>query len=120
MELDQQGASLQGHRIPIDGKLRSGWGQASLPGDANPQDNQFYFTFSPPLVRKAIIVTDQPKIGTAFRRGLAISSELGLQNMAEIISTEGVAGIDWGETGLLVWQAPLPGGLVAEQIASFV
>lgn len=120
MELDQQGASLQGHRIPIDGKLRSGWGQASLPGDANPQDNQFYFTFSPPLVRKSIIVTDQPKIGTAFRRGLAISSELGLQNVAEIISTDGVAGIDWGETGLLVWQAPLPGGLIAEQIDSFM
>lgn len=35
VELDTLGASLQGHRIPIDNKLNAGWGSVSLPGDAN-------------------------------------------------------------------------------------
>ena len=48
VELDTLGASLQGHRIPIDTKLSSGWGSVSLPGDANPLDNRFFFAFSEP------------------------------------------------------------------------
>ena len=52
VELDAQGASLEGHRIPIDGTLRAGWGSVALPGDSNPLDNRFYFVFSESPVRK--------------------------------------------------------------------
>ncbi|HIB92633.1 TPA: hypothetical protein EYO57_36565 [Candidatus Poribacteria bacterium] len=120
VELDAQGASLQGHRIPIDSKLRSGWGSVALPSDSNPLDNRFYFVFSEPPVRKAIIVTDDPKTGKAFRRGLGIPTESHLQHSAEIIPLSRVVEIDWKSTGLLIWQAPLPSGLLAKQIESFV
>ena len=120
VELDTLGASLQGHRIPIDAKLSSGWGSVSLPGDPNPLDNRFFFVFSEPPVRKTVIVSDDKRIGEAFRRALAIPLDPRLQHQADVIPVNRVAEIDWESTGLLIWQGALPGGLVAEQIEHFV
>ncbi|MCE2400037.1 BatA domain-containing protein [Candidatus Poribacteria bacterium] len=120
VELDARGASLQGHRIPIDGTLTSGWGSVGLPGDANPLDNRFFFVFSEPPVRRSVIVSDDAKIGEAFRRALAIPPDARLQHQADVIPTSRIGEIDWGRTGLLVWQAALPNGLVVEQIQNFV
>ncbi|RKU27768.1 hypothetical protein C6499_11065 [Candidatus Poribacteria bacterium] len=120
VELDTLGASLQGHRIPIDTKLNSGWGSVSLPGDANPLDNRFFFVFSEPPVRKAVIVSDDPKVGEAFRRALAIPTDVRLQHHVDVLPMNRVAEIDWENTGLLIWQGTLPSGLVAEQIQHFV
>ena len=120
VELDTLGASLQGHRIPIDAKLSSGWGSVSLPGDANPLDNRFFFVFSEPPVRKAVVVSDDKRIGEAFRRALAIPLDPRLQHHADVIPVNRVAEIGWESTGLLIWQGALPSGLVAEQIAHFV
>ena len=120
VEIDRQGASLQGHRIPIDTKLRSGWGSVGLPGDTNPLDNRFFFVFSEPPVRRAVVVSDDVKNGEAFRRALAIPIDPRLQHRVDVISVDRVAEIDWESTGLLIWQAALPRGSVAEQIAQFV
>ena len=120
VELDRQGASLQGHRIPIDTKLRSGWGSVGLPGDANSLDNRFFFVFSEPTVRRAVVVSDNIKSGEAFRRALTIPTDPRLQHQVEVISTDRVAEIDWESTGLLIWQAALPHGAVAAQIVQFV
>ncbi len=120
VELDTLGASLQGHRIPIDGKLSSGWGLVSLPGDANPLDNQFFFIFSEPPVRKAVVVSDDAKVGEAFRRALATPIDNRLKHRVDVIPVNRVAEIDWESTALLVWQAALPRGVVAEQITHFV
>ena len=120
IELDTLGASLQGHRIPIDAKLSSGWGSVSLPGDANPLDNRFFFVFSEPPVRKSVVVSDDKRIGEAFRRALATPMDARLQHHADVIPADRVAEIDWENTGLLIWQAALPSGLVAQQIEHFV
>ncbi len=120
VELDALGASLQGHRIPIDGKLNSGWGSVRLPGDANPLDNRFFFVFSEPPVRKVVVVSDDTRVGEAFSRALAIPTDVRLQHRVDVIPVSRVAEIDWESTALLVWQAALPRGLVAEQIAHFV
>jgi len=120
LTLDAQGASLAGHRIPIDSALRSGWGSVSLPGDSNPRDNRFYFVFSEPPLRRAVVVTNNTRTGEAFRRALAIPAQAGLQHQAEVLAPMRAGQIDWENTGLLIWQAPLPGAMVAEQIERFV
>ena len=120
VELDTLGASLKGHRIPIDTKLSSGWGSVSLPGDANPLDNRFFFVFSEPPVRKAVVVSDDAKVGEVFRKALAIPTDIRLQHHVDVIPMNRVAEIDWENTGLLIWQGTLPTGLVAEQIQHFV
>lgn len=120
VDLDRQGASLRGHRIPIDAKLSSGWGSVGLPGDANPLDNRFFFVFSESPVRKAVVVSDDAKIGEAFRQALAIPPDPRLQHQTTVISVDRTAEIDWENTSLLIWQAALPQGLVASQIEQFV
>ena len=120
VDLDRQGASLRGHRIPIDAKLSSGWGSVGLPGDANPLDNRFFFVFSESPIRKAVVISDDAKIGEAFRRALAIPPDPRLQHQTTVISVDRIAEIDWENTSLLIWQAALPQGPVASQIEQFV
>ncbi len=120
LDLGAEGATLQGHRIPIDSKLRAGFGVVTLPGDANPQDNRFYFAFAEPPARRATIVTNQPAVGEAFRRALAIPSEAGMQHTAVVLPVSRASEIDWQLSGLLVWQAPLPTGDLAASIEDFV
>ena len=120
VDIDRQGASLRGHRIPIDAKLSSGWGSVGLPGDANPLDNRFFFVFSESPVRKAVVVSDNAKIGEAFRRALAIPPDPRLRHQTTVISVDRIAEIDWENTSLLIWQATLPQGSVASQIEQFV
>ncbi len=120
VELDARGASLQGHRIPINNEITSGWGSIGLPGDANPLDNRFFFVFSEPPVRQSVIVSDDARIGEAFQRALVIPPDSRLQHQSDVIPVNRVGEIDWENTGLLIWQAALPNGLVAEQIQNFV
>jgi hypothetical protein len=120
LEMDTWGASLQGHRIPIDARLSSGWGSVQLPGDVNPLDNRYFFVFSKPPVRRAIIVSDDTRTSETFRRALAIPTETGLQHHINVIPVARVGEIDWESTGLLIWQAPLPQGHIAEQIENFI
>ncbi len=120
VELDVLGASIKGHRIPIDGTLTSGWGSVGLPGDANPLDNRFYFVFSEPPIRQSVIVSDDARIGEAFRRALSIPTDNRLQHQTDVISVNKTGEIDWENIGLLIWQAALPTGVVAEQIQNFV
>ncbi len=77
LELDSQGASLQGHRIPIDQRLRSGWGSVSIPEDSNALDNRFYFVFSEPPARRAVIVSDSKRTAEAFQLALSVPMEQG-------------------------------------------
>ena len=120
LDLDSQGASLQGHRITIDRRLRSGWGSVSVPEDSNALDNRFYFVFSEPTQRRAVIVSDDERTANAFQLALNVPMEQGVENLAEFIPSSRVSEIDWQATSLLIWQAPLPSGLVAEQIQQFV
>ncbi len=120
VELDARGASIQGHRIPIDGKLTSGWGSVGLPGDANPLDNRFFFVFSEPPIRRSTIVSDDARIGETFRRALAIPPDSRLQHQSDVFPVNRTGEIDWENTGLLIWQAAMPTDLVAEQIQNFV
>ena len=114
------GASLQGHRIPIDSGLKTGWGSVGLPGDANPLDNRFFFVFSETPVRRAIVVSDDVKSSESFRRALAVPTNVRLHHQIDVIPVDRVAEIDWEKTGLLIWQAALPEGVVASQLEAFV
>ena len=118
--VEVHGAVLQGHRIPIDTELQSGWGSVALPGDANPLDNRFFFVFSKAPVQRAVVVSDDTRSAEAFRQALAIPTDPGFQHRVDVIPTTRVTEIDWKRTGLLIWQAALPSGRVAKQIEQFV
>jgi hypothetical protein len=120
LELTQAETSLLGHTIPIDGKLARGWGRVELPADANPIDNKFYFAFSDPPQRHAVIVSDNSTVAEALRLVTAVPQDQGLKHEATVLSSDAVGELAWDEAGLILWQAPLPTGAIAKQLEQFV
>ena len=120
LTLDRGGANLRGHRIELDAEQLSGWGVVRIPGDANPIDNEFYFTFAEPPVRHSTVVTGDAQAGRSFRRVLATPSEEGVEHGVTVLAPGEAGQLDWEGSGLIVWHAPLPEGLLAEQLEAFV
>lgn len=120
VEMEGDTATLNGHRIPIDRELKTGWGQIDLPLDANMSDNSYYFAFGVPTVRKTVLVSDNPKSIRAI--GLAASTSFDGQAKfaAEVIPSNKISDIDWQATAFVVWQASLPKGTIAKQLQRFV
>lgn len=111
---------LQGHVIPIDGALESGWGRVEIPGDANPADNRHYFVFADESPRLVTIVSDDDVSAGPLRIAATASPDPSLHFSATTLASDRVAEIEWERTTLLIWHARLPTGLVAEQMTAFL
>ncbi len=120
LNLEGDTASLTGHRIPIDSELSVGWGQVELSTDSNASDNSFYFAFADPPARKTVIVSDSKARTRAIELAVATTIQPSVEFEATRLQPDQVGEIDWQQTALLVWQAPLPTETVARQINSFV
>ncbi len=55
-------AELTDYRIPLAAKTEKGWGYVELPGDCQPADNRYYFTFAPVSAMQTLIVAEQPAV----------------------------------------------------------
>ncbi|MDH3583440.1 MAG: hypothetical protein OER86_04420, partial [Phycisphaerae bacterium] len=110
----------QGHTIPIDRKLKRGWGRVELPNDSNPQDNIYHFVFAEPAMRHAVVVAEGGEVGELLRLAAATPAEPGVGHEVTLFSPGEAQEIDWAETSLLLWQAELPTGLLSRQIENFV
>jgi hypothetical protein len=111
---------LQDHRIPIERTRERGWGRVSIPADANPADNDFYFVFDQPPVRQTIIVADDAVAARPLQLAASIAPDPALRCTAEVIAREQLATVEWERIALVFWQAPLPDGDAASAIESFV
>jgi hypothetical protein len=110
---------LKDHRIPIERTRERGWGKVSIPADANPGDNDFYFVFDRPQPRRTLIVSDDPRAITAVQLAAAISPDPAIPCSAEIITREQLTTADWDGISLLVWHAPLPEADAAQVVQAF-
>ena len=110
----------QGHTIPIDRETQRGWGRVELPNDSNLQDNVFHFVFAEPPVHHTAIVSDEPDVARVLRIAAATPSQSSLEYEVEIVSPDRVDQIHWDQTGLLLWQSPIPDSMAAQQIENFV
>ena len=113
--------NLQGHPIPIDAATKSGWGRVELPNDSNRQDNVAYFVFSDPAERKTVIVSDDERISNPMRVASSVASESGLEYGAIVLESDRAAEIDWANTAMVLWQAPLPArnSITSQQLVNF-
>lgn len=109
-----------GHTIKIDLQQRTGHGRVELPNDSNPQDNVFHFVFAEPPVHKTVIVSDDKNASTLLELAAATPAVATNSYKAEILGSSRIDEIAWQETALVLWQAPLPEGLAAEQLQNFV
>ncbi len=121
-DLELTGAQLvrNGHTIPIDRESRRGWGRVELPRDANLSDNVFNFVYAEPAVQKTVIVSDDTKVAELLRLAAGTPSDRGLVYDAQIVSSAQTGVIEWDSTALILWHAPLPADVLADQLESFV
>lgn len=120
VHLDGPQFQLRDFAIPIDPSLKQGHGHVSIPADAYPTDDQFYFVFSEPVPHKAVIVSDQTNIPRPLRLAAAISPDPNTKNEVEAVSPAKLSSISLDTVSLLVWQAALPKGADAARVEAYV
>jgi hypothetical protein len=120
VELTGTAADIKNHAIPLESKLDRSWGRVSIPSDANPADDEFYFAFEAPAPRKTILVTSEPDVETPLKLSASISSDTSLKCETETVPVEQLASVDWENVALLLWQAPLPSGSASDLVQAFV
>jgi hypothetical protein len=119
-ELTGKDFELREHRIPLGPRQQRGWGRVSIPADANPADNEFFFAFDQAETHRTAIVADDPNIGEALRLAASIPTDPGERSSAEVIDAAQASSIDWEKTALVLWQAPLPKEEIAGRLEAFV
>ncbi len=111
---------LKDHRLPLERGRERGWGKVSIPADANPADNTFYFAFDQPAPRRAMVVAEDTLIGRTLQLAASVAPDPSLKCSAEVVSSEQLAAVEWESVSLLLWQAPLPEGDAAALVKTFV
>jgi len=120
VEMSGNEYELTNHRIVLADNQKRGWGRVSIPADANSADNDYYFAFDEPPPMRTIIVADDPLVARPLELATSISTDPSLSCVAEVLSTDQLATAEWEQVALLLWQAPLPTGAVADQVNSLV
>ena len=122
VDLELTGSKLvrNGHTIPIDRESKRGWGRVELPRDANSSDNVFDFVYAEPAVQQTVIVSDDSQVAELLRLAAATPSDRSLIYEAQVVPSSQAAVIEWDKIALVLWQAPLPTDVVAQQLESFV
>ena len=111
---------LKDHRIALERGRERGFGKVSIPADANPADNDFWFAFDQPTPRQAAIVAEDANAARPLRLAAEIAPDPALPCAAEVIDAGQLASVDWDKTAVLLWQAPLPEGDAARLVRAFV
>src|SRR4029077_7131415 len=120
VEMEGSDYDLKDHRIPPERSHERGWGRVSIPADANPADNEFYFVFDRPVPRVTIVVADDPQVSRPLELAAGISPDPAVSCTAEVVDSAQLAGVEWEKVGLVMWQAPLPEGEAAGLVQAFI
>ncbi len=120
VQVDGEEFALQGHTIPIDKAMESGWGRVGIPGDSNSADNEFYFVFADEATRHVTVISDDATTAEPLRIASAASPDPASQFEAVVLPSARIAEVDWEKTTLLIWNAALPSDPVAGQVTSFL
>ncbi len=99
---------LRNHVVPLDGGQTRGWGRISIPSDASPSDNEFYFVYDKSIDRRTLIVTDDPESVRPLEFAASVSADPEVNCTTTIITPEQVVGTPIEEVSLLLWQSALP------------
>jgi hypothetical protein len=109
-----------GHAIPLDDESTTGWGRIELPTDANLADNVYRFVYADSTGQNTLVVSENASAGEYLRLAAATAMDSGQVTQADLITPDHVATVDWDQPALVLWQAPLPEGIIARQLQEFV
>jgi hypothetical protein len=120
IEFTGRDAELKDHRIPLEKGKARGWGKVSIPADANPSDDTYWFAFDRPKARLAVVVAENPEAARPLQLAASISPDPAVPCSSEILGVEQLGSVEWEKVALLLWQAPLPEGEAAKLVQAFV
>ncbi len=121
IELVASDFDYQQLRIELPAGASQGAGVIQLPSDGNAADNRYFFSYAPTPPHNSVVVSDSEEVATLVKLVCSTPpSEAKTPYNCKVVPVGSQAEIDWQQTGLVVWHAPLPDGLVAEQMESFV
>ena len=120
VEMDRNQYDLKEYRIPLESRHERGWGKVTIPADVNAADNDYYFAFERPAPRRAVIVVDDSQIARPLQLAASIAPDPAVQCSAEVVAPDQLGSVEWEKVSVLLWQAPLPEGDVAQQVNHFV
>ena len=107
-------------RLPLEGQSEGGHGWVSIPTDTNPRNNVSYFAFGAEVVSSAFYV-HEAEVPEEVVEAVSRAAAPGLPNQTLTILPESLGHqIAWERSSLVVWQASIPTGPVAEQLLAFV
>jgi hypothetical protein len=111
---------LKDHVIPLGPGHARGWGRVSIPADANPSDNDFWFVHDEPAVRRTLIVAEDPQTARPLELAAAIAPDPEIHCSAEVIDEQRLGEVEWEAIALVLWHSPLPVGDAAARLRAFV
>jgi len=120
VELAGAQTDYKDHRIPLDAGRERGWGRISIPTDTQPADDDYYFVFDHLPPRRSIIVAENAETQRPLQLAAEISPDAALKSSAEVVSVDGLSAVEWDEIAMILWQAPLPTGAIADLLKSFI
>ena len=105
-------------RFPLGKNQGSGHGFASIPSDTNARDNVSFFAYGEDLPTTTFLVTE----GGESPDWLTLaSSPPGYEDsQTQRISASSAHQVNWGTATLVIWQAPLPEGTIAEEFTRYL
>ena len=118
VELTGSQVEIRDHRIPLEASRKRGFGRVSIPADANPADNEFFFVFDDPPPRKTLIVADDSQAAAPLELAASISADDRRACRRKCWRLSSCPGVAWDQTSLVLWQAPLPTGNVGRFAAN--
>ncbi len=113
-------AELTDYRIPLAAKTEKGWGYVELPGDCQPADNRYYFTFAPVSAMQTLIVAEQPAVVRPIELMAKVPMRENSQANVTVVSADQVETLDLSSFHLMVWQGVLPSGALVQKVEAYV
>jgi hypothetical protein len=121
LTLREQELTLQAHRVPLDASAAEGWGVLELPPDSNPADNHAAFVFGPAPGLASVVVAADADLARPFQAALSARTDPTRAPSCLVLEPGRAAEIDWENTALVVWHAPVPleTDILHRQLAEF-
>ncbi|MDE2642508.1 MAG: BatA domain-containing protein [Verrucomicrobiota bacterium] len=104
------------HRFAV-GDQPGGWGKLELPADGNPRDNITYYRYSDEHPPSGLVVTESA-LGPLWQAAASVAGQAG-RTPAKRYAPGDVTPADLRDATLVVWQAPLPEGEMANALRRF-
>ena len=120
VELSGSSTEIRNHRVPLAGDLTKGWGRVSIPADENNADNEFYFVFDDPPVRRVVVVSEDRAATRPLEIAAAVSADGTSNDTVEVLAPEQLDSLILDDTALLLWQTTLPSSSVAPAVENYI